>query len=286
MNFQNKIISLGQKHGSTVLTILGAAGMVGTVMAAVKATFKVQEKIAEARIDKCDTRKGSVVELPKLTPRELVQLCWKDYLPTIGAGTASLICIFGANALNRKQQASLTSAYAALEQLYREYRKKVVSLESPQLDRAVSEAIKQEQQDADDGNPPWDATQTFYVEGYPRFFESTMEKVITAEYCLNRNFVLRGNATLKEFLIFLGVNVEDTKDAPSMRHLEEYGWDSYIGETEYGYQWIDFDHIHRVSDDGSCVCEIRFPFEPHSLETPDCENDLMIDDSFPTCGIE
>ena len=283
MNFQKTIISLGQKHGSTVLTILGAAGMVGTVVAAVKVTFKVQEKITEARIDKCDTQKGNVIELPKLTTRELIQLCWKDYLPTIGTGTASLICIFGANALNRKQQASLTSAYAALEQLYKEYRKKVVTLESPQLDRAVSEAIEHEQQDADDGNPPWDATQTFYVEGYPRFFESTMEKVVIAEYRLNRNFRLREYATYEEFLTFLGIDVDESTP---IQYPKGYGWDSYIGETEYGYQWIDFENIHHVLDDGSCVCEIRFPFEPHSLETPDCENDLMIDDSFPICGIE
>lgn len=283
MKFPKSIISWFQKNGSTVLTCLGAGGMVATVIFAVKATPKAQEKIINARRDKAEGQTNDISELPKLTVPETVKVCWKDYLPMAATGTATLLCIFGANVLDRKQQASMTIAYAALERLFAEYRKKVIALEGEQLDRAAFDAIEMEWHDEDDGNPPWDAVQTFYIDGYPRFFESTMEKVMTAEYCLNRNFVLRENATFEEFLTFLGV---DTVNEAPTKYPKGFGWDRYIGETEYGYQWIDFNHIHRVMDDGSFVCEIVFPFEPHSLDTPDCENNLMIDDSFPTCGIE
>ncbi len=283
MKFPKTVTSWFRKNGSTVLTCLGAGGVVATVIFAIKATPKAQEKIIAARRDKADACENDISELPKLTVPETVQVCWKDYLLMVATGTASLICIFGANVLDRKQQASMTIAYAALERLFAEYRKKVIALEGEQLDRTALDAIEKEWHDEDDGNPPWDAVQTFYIDGYPRFFESTMERVVTAEYCLNRNFVLRENATFEEFLTFLGV---DTDDEVSTKYPKGFGWDRYIGETEYGYQWIDFNHIHRVMDDGSFVCEIVFPFEPHSLDTPDCENDLMIDDSFSTCGLE
>ena len=285
MKFPKQIISWFQKNGSTVLTCLGAGGVVATVIFAIKATPKAQEKVIHARRDKADGQANDISELPKLTALETVQACWKDYLPMAATGTATLLCIFGANVLDRKQQASMTAAYTILVNEFNRYREKVRLIYGEETDKAIQKMMEQEKQDAEEDRPPWDATQTFYVEGYPRFFESTMELVVIAEYCLNRNFRLRGNATYEEFLTFLGIDVNN--ETP-LKYPKGFGWDEYIGETEYGYSWIDFDNIHRVMDDGSLVCEITFPFGPHSIEVdvPDCENNLMIDDSFPTCGIE
>ena len=102
----------------------------------------------------------------------------------------------------------------------------------------------------------------------------TMEQVARAEYCLNRNFVLRGYVTFNEFLHFLGLDDLSEKG-------EHIGWESYIGEAFYGYQWIDFDHIHRISDEGFRVCDIQMPFPPHSLD-----DSLYEEESAPSCGVE
>lgn len=276
-----------KKNTSTILTCLGAGGVVATVALAIKATPKALDKIQCAQVDKGEEilhklREGALEKsdtgyiLPKLTAIETLQACWKEYLPTIAVGTGSLICIFGANVLSRRQQASLASAYAALESAYQGYRRKVCSILGPDTDAMIEKAVEQEKQDIEDDLPPWDEVQTFYLPccGKAAFFERTMEEVVQAEYHINRNLVLRGEVTLNEFLSFLGLDAVEEGDV--------IGWDCYIGETQYGYRWIDFNHRHYVTDDGLTVCSIDTPFAPHSLD--DLEYDG--EDRVPTCGVD
>lgn len=276
-----------KKNASTILTCLGAGGVVATVALAIKATPKALDKIQCSQVDKGEEilhklREGALEKsdtgyiLPKLTAIETLQACWKEYLPTIAVGTGSLICIFGANVLNRRQQASLASAYAALESAYQGYRRKVCSILGPDTDAMIEKAVEQEKQDIKDDLPPWDEVQTFYLPccGKAAFFERTMEEVVQAEYHINRNLILRGEVTLNEFLSFLGLDAVEEGDV--------IGWDCYIGETQYGYRWIDFNHRHYVTDDGLTVCSIDTPFAPHSLD--DLEYDG--EDRVPTCGVD
>lgn len=276
-----------KKNDSTILTCLGAGGVVATVALAIKATPKALDKIQCAQVDKGEEilhklREGALEKsdagyiLPKLTAIETLQACWKEYLPTVAVGTGSLICIFGANVLSRRQQASLASAYAALESAYQGYRRKVCSILGPDTDAMIEKAVEQEKQDIEDDLPPWDEVQTFYLPccGKAAFFERTMEEVVQAEYHINRNLVLRGEVTLNEFLSFLGLDAVEEGDV--------IGWDCYIGETQYGYRWIDFNHRHYVTDDGLTVCSIDTPFAPHSLDDPEYDGE----DRVPTCGVD
>lgn len=276
-----------KKNASTILTCLGAGGVVATVALAIKATPKALDKIQCAQVDKGEEilhklREGALEKsdagyiLPKLTAIETLQACWKEYLPTVAVGTGSLICIFGANVLSRRQQASLASAYAALESAYQGYRRKVCSILGPDTDAMIEKAVEQEKQDIEDDLPPWDEVQTFYLPccGKAAFFERTMEEVVQAEYHINRNLVLRGEVTLNEFLSFLGLDAVEEGDV--------IGWDCYIGETQYGYRWIDFNHRHYVTDDGLTVCSIDTPFVPHSLDDPEYDGE----DRVPTCGVD
>lgn len=237
-----------KRNASTILTCIGAGGMVATVVTAVKATPKAMRACTDAKVEKGNT---------KLTKLEIVKAGGPAYIPTIAIGAGTLMCFFGANALNRHQQALLISAYASLENTFREYRDKVISLTGEETDMFIRKSIKEEHADIEDDRPPWDGPQTFYIEHYGKFFESTMEDVMRAEYHFNRNFKLRGQATFNELLDFLGL--EHIKDG------DDIGWDEYIGEAHYGYRWIDFEHRRFVSDD-MIVVSIDMPFGPHSFE--------------------
>lgn len=249
------------ENGATALTFLGAGSMVATVALAVKATPKARGKIIEAKVRKLsDSEMANDPKLPKLTMLETVKVCWVDYIPTVMMGAASLSCIFGANVLNKRKQAELAGAYAALEQLFQNYRKKTDAICGEGTNRTISRAILQEEEEQKRDDPPWNEKQTFYFEycGTPKFFERTMEEVLRAEYEINRYFKLNGDITLNEVLDMLG-----------LEHVPEgdlVGWDEYIGETDYGYRWIDFDHRHYATDDGLIVCAIDMPFGPHSLD--------------------
>ena len=256
-----------KKKAPLILSCLGAGGVVYTAVLAAKATPKAIMTIDYAEREKFS--KGGII-----TWKERILPAAEAYLPAAAVGAGTIACILGANALNQKQQASLISAYAALDQAFREYRGKVLSLAGVETDHAVMNSIREEHKDQKENNPPWEVVQTFYLEGYPRFFDLTMEQVARAEYCLNRNFVLRGYVTFNEFLHFLGLDDLGEKG-------EHIGWEAYIGEAFYGYQWIDFDHIHRVSDEGFRVCGIEMPFPPHSFD-----DSLYEGEASPTCGLE
>ena len=95
-----------RKNGGTILTGLSALGVIGTAVlsgiAAVKA-HKELETLEDAPI---------LEKIKALTP---------VYIPPAAAGTATILCLLGANGLNRKQQASMLAAGAVAEEAFRKY---------------------------------------------------------------------------------------------------------------------------------------------------------------------
>lgn len=97
-----------KKASPTLLSCFGAVGVIGTSALAVKATPKALRKIrADSRENHNDPN--------AYTKLEAIQSAWIYYVPSVVMGAATIICIFGANILNKRQQAALTSAYALLK---------------------------------------------------------------------------------------------------------------------------------------------------------------------------
>ena len=119
MGKMNKLLSgsklFFKRNSSTILTCLGGAGVVVTTIMAVKTTPKASALLEEAKKEKGED----------LTKLEIVRIAGPVYIPTILVGASTIACIVSANILNKRQQASITSAYALLDNSYREYRKKV-----------------------------------------------------------------------------------------------------------------------------------------------------------------
>ena len=101
-----------KRNVSTILTGLGCIGVVATTITAVKATPKVLRLIEEA-----ETKKGE-----KLTKWEKTRIAAPTYVPSALIGLSTLACVVGSNILNQKAQASIMSAYALLDQSYKDYR--------------------------------------------------------------------------------------------------------------------------------------------------------------------
>ena len=91
---------------------------------------------------------------------------------------------------------------------------------------------------------------TFYDAFSQRHFESTISKVIQAEYHLNRNFMFNGVISLNDFYEFLGLE--------KIKIGDDLGWSNCNGDI----YWIDFNH-HRIDlDDGMEIFVIDMVFEP------------------------
>ena len=101
------------RSSPTILTVVASVGVVTTTIMAVRATPKAIKILKEAELEKGE-------DLSKL---EIIRAAGPIYIPSVLLGVSTIACIFGANALNQKKQASLMSAYAMLNESYKQYRK-------------------------------------------------------------------------------------------------------------------------------------------------------------------
>lgn len=215
---------------SIVLTCLGGVGVVATTVTAVRATPKALRLIEEAEKEKGE----------KLSKWETIQAAAPTYLSTVLIGTGTIACIFGASILTTRQQASLTSAYALLDQNYKRYRQKVVELYGEEAHNKIVESIAAE--DAHEVYPcvqsGWGCYRQFLEEDYSeprlfydtyghRYFNAPLEQVLQAEYHLNRIFVTEGGCVdLNTFYEYLGLDPTD--------YGEKVGWNIYIWMSYIG----------------------------------------------------
>lgn len=230
-------------NSPTILTCVGAAGVVGTAVLASKAGTKASKILEQAEKEKGE----------KLTVLEKVDVGLPIYIPTIIAGAATITCIFGANVLNKHKQASLVSAYGLLDRTYKEYRKKVEDYYGEGSDEEIMDEIAKDKYEL---NPikPAGQTELFYDEYSKRFFEANPVTVIQAEYQLNKDLQLRDYAYLNEFYEMVGLDpVEDGW---------ELGWSVGVCLELYWQNWIDFGHRKMYTDDGIECTVINMFMEP------------------------
>jgi hypothetical protein len=233
-----------KKNGSTILTCAGAVGVVGTTVLAVKATPKAMELIKAAEEEKGE----------KLTKTEVIKMAGPAYVPTALVGIGSIACIFGANVLNHKQQASMASAYALLDSSYKEYRKKVTELYDESVDKKIKSEIAKDHYNEDQPVKMDDEKELFYDYFSERYFESTKLEVLEAEAGLNKIIATECGAYLNEFYELLGL--EKTEEG------KELGWSNGILESMYWTNWVDFDHSKVEMEDGMECTIITMMQEP------------------------
>lgn len=248
-----------RKYSPVALSCVASVGVVVTAVVAVKATPKAVVLIH------ADSRRNHDGDPYAYTKKEAVASAWKCYIPAVTLGASTIACIMGANALNRRQQAALTSAYALLSSSYKEYKEKLKELYGEEAHNAIIDSIASEKckdvsisapagwymssLDFGEGMEP-EITRTFYDSFSQRYFETTIAKVIEAEYHLNRNFMFAGTIPLNDFYEFLGLEKTELGDT--------VGWSSVNGDI----YWIDFNH-HRITlEDGMEVYVIEMIFEP------------------------
>lgn len=124
------------KHAPTILTAAGTAGFIGTTILASKATLKVEETVAEetallvkvheaydaGKLDDKDALHDKVILYTRMTTK-LAKL----YAPALILGAASIVSLATGHGIMLKRNASLAAAYAAVDQAFKTYKKKVES---------------------------------------------------------------------------------------------------------------------------------------------------------------
>ena len=212
------------KYSPQILTGIGVAGMITTVVLAVKATPKALELIED---------KKEELDADKLTIVDTVKAAWKPYVPAAVTGVLSTVCIIGGNAVGTRRTAALAAAYKISETALHEYTDAIVETVGEEKAEEVKEKVAQNKLDK---NPVVEkqiivtnkGTFLCYDSLSGRYFQSDIETIRKAQNDINDYLFSEDYASLNMFYDFLGL--EHT------RLGAELGW-----KIDSGTLQIEFD---------------------------------------------
>lgn len=239
----NKTQNYAKKNAPTILTCIGGVGVVATTVSAIRATPKAVQILEAAKEIKGD----------ELTKFEKVKMVAPLYIPTIIYGATTILCIFGANILNKRHQASLVSAYALLDNSYKEYKKKVIEIHGEDGEKLLVEAIVEDKYEEEKPSTESDEL-LFYDKFSGRFFNSSMNNVLSTFYQINRDVSTNYCATINDFYDYL--------DIPHIDGGDVLGWSVGMNSEAYWQEWIDFGIEEQDMEDGTKCHNIIIYQEP------------------------
>lgn len=240
---QKRFVYSLKKAAPTILSCLGAVGVMGTAVLSARATPKAIARKNEAEEAKM-AENGE-----KITLLETIAACWTCYGPTAIAGIATIGCIFGANVLNRRQQASLVATCAFLERTLREYKQSVKNVFGEEGQKQVAHDILVQRREPQDFYEPLFGQKMdfgkangekhlFYDIFSGQYFEASFADVLLAAIQTNREFANNGGETpVSTFYDALGIDTPDD--------IKGLSW--FVCEN---YYYIDFAYAKHYCDDG------------------------------------
>lgn len=238
-----KVGNFCKRNSSLLLTAASVSGVVISTVTAFKSGMKAQRKLDKLKNDPHVTKKEEV----KTVAPEVA----KTIIPSAITVTA-IICLY---LTDKKKQAALVSAVALFKNRYENFRDHFTDEELKEFDKQ----LEKEKFDTDD------IFQTEIHRGEKilaydtvseRYFYTSLEDLYDERYQINRYFCMTDIMSANMYFEFLGLPETDWGDG--------VGWESYIGETEYGYRWVDINIIEEELADGLIVYKIETPFGPHA----------------------
>ena len=245
-----------KRNYSIVLSFLSIIGVGVTAVFTARAAPKAKEKMQALKDEKGET----------LAKIDIVKEVGPVYIPAIIAGVSTSACILGSSILSKKSQMSLASAYALIDQSYKQYKNKIIEKLGIETHRDILEEIAAEQSKDVYISSNFFGTNTnlcidkneneviFYDAFSKRYFKSTIPRVLRALYHINRNYILKGFQTLNDVYEFLGIEKLDYGDS--------IGW----APIDEGCFWIEFS-LNESKDKSYYILEM--PWEP-SADSIEC----------------
>lgn len=237
------LIESVKDNSTTILSSAAIAGVVGTVVLAVKTTPRALEEIAQAREDKeyaaaAEEERAIKNEGDPLTIRETIKVTWKLYIPAGIAGIATIALIIGTNAIGIRQKAAYAGAYALADAAFREYKENVLKIVGEKKEQQVRDEIAAQRLKRD---PPPDGTIIItgtdvlcYDQLTGRYFKSDHESIRSAANEVNLRILNDMYASHNEFYELLGLghvilgdemgwNIQNKLEIVFSSHLSECG---------------------------------------------------------------
>lgn len=153
-----QLVSYLSKNSPTILTGCAVAGAVAAVVLAVKATKPALEHIDEAKIEHRDRiiipdgderedmeLTQEEIDSIQLKPLEVIQACWKDYIPTGIALAGTTACIIGAHTVSAKRMAAMAALYQMSETALKDYKEQAEKIVGKKKAEEIKDAVAEQQ---------------------------------------------------------------------------------------------------------------------------------------------
>ena len=124
---------LAMEHAPTVLTISAIGGVGATAFLSGRAAIRVM-----------DIKVGLEYQSEtKPTRKEYVKATWKEFVPPILMGGATIACIVFAHRIHLQRQAAIMAAYSVLSDKYNDYRHEVIQELGEKKENRIQDTIAQ-----------------------------------------------------------------------------------------------------------------------------------------------
>lgn len=242
------------KYTSLILSMGGVVGVCATTAAAIKATPLAIDLIEEDKKKKEDD---------SYTKMDAFKASWKCYIPTGTLGLLTISTIIANHIVTAKERKAVIAAYLTLKESYKKYIEGSKQVFGEDAKQKIDAEIAKETFIYTPGfldnsslynpNSDNDETMLFFDSCSQRYFESTLAKVINAEYHVNRNLALGGFVPINSYFEFLGIDITAEGD--------RVGWCAE-DLSDNGLCWLDFDNNMTELEDGLECCVITYIVEP------------------------
>lgn len=250
MKLNKQVVKAGLKqigkfvdsNSPVILTGMGLAGMITTVVFGIKATPKAE------KIIKCEE---SQLERP-LTKVEIVKHTWKCYIPTVAMGAASAACIIGGQSVSLRRNAALAGLYAFTDNTLKEYQDKIIETVGEKKNTDILDGMAK---DIVDQNPVNELNviraggdHLCYDPLTGRYFRSDIELINRAMNNLNKCLIDDRYETLNDFYYLLGLPEVDSIVG------EDLGWNTD--------KLLDLGFSSQLASNGEPCIVLRYDVAP------------------------
>lgn len=201
MDIQKIVRDLGKginRHSPTILTVLAGAGIIVTAYLSAKAGYKSAVEITTTEL----------IEKRDLEPKEKLALVWKNYIPPLSIGMATLACVISSNVISVKRQTALVGAYAVSERVISAYKEKMIEqLGSEKAEEAQAEIVKETAEATSTNGEFTDIPehQSLFLDSLSgQYFVSDIHTVRKAMNDVNQKCIQEGYASMNYFYSLIG----------------------------------------------------------------------------------
>lgn len=242
-----KAEKLAVDNSPAILTAIGVTGTLTTAFLTGKASFKAAEIIAD---EQYQMDHNQVEVRNELESKEKLVLVWKLYIPAVGTGFLTVVCIIFANHIGTRRAAAVAAAYTISEKAFSEYKEKVVERLGTPKEQKIRDEVAQDRVNKNPGGRDIVVTgggEVLCYEAFTgRYFKSDMETLKKAQNDLNYTILNDGYASLSDFYSKI--------DLPGTSFSEEVGWTSD--------KLLELNFSTVLSEDGRPCISIDFMTAP------------------------